>query len=708
MLCEHEFGVLSDEERNVFRFEPKDGTAFNLPQTLMGGQRIVVRLPEYERRDLVFRARIPGGAKHRAMRVLFNDKRIWQRLIEERGTLVSALIPAAWLEEYENTLVVANPGKKPLLYDAFWIEAASGLRQEVGFGVRPLGAFPEQQRRQLPVCGALKEAHSGRGRRAPLRYPVRRLQKEVASDKSLDSRLGLKWRFSVRHRAALRDQERVVNRLLSSVLGYYFNGGERLVLTGGTGTGKFFSPLTGRPYPSSAALEELALLFRGADSSRLHLNVVPAMDPEKVIPKLLWTGVQHSADSASFMVCRGWHGIPPKRVRLTASVPWQGETEVQVYRDVIPAFFGMVMPGYRPGSGAYDRTRTTSTRTIQVKANGEHRGLLRFDAGFAEAVLVRARRKGADWPPPPGRNRKKAAGAGSAVERVSAAVTDDPAGRFSRFFTGTPSAIVAGRLCSFYSTKCGKASKGAVDGASHVVPVHAESLYFTRGYGDSPARTAEGVAVATASMGGVEGDAFSFWVRPRIMETGDKEETPEQVRLLVRLGHRLYAASLKPGSWQRVKCRITGKQYLRGPPYAVFRIDRSWEEYGSGARIRFEINGMAFVSHPRQKLSGRVFSNGDGKHLNMVLLGPAGHKTDFRHRFSQQVKVNKVRRLNKDGSVTGCSYDYRPKAQLLTLEQIKFPVGDVDNLTSQLSHRAVKLCQQRNLKPILLRVILAR
>ncbi len=504
-------------------------------------------------------------------------------------------------------------------------------------------------------------------------------------------------------------QERVIGRLLGGIIGFYFFGGDKLLLTDAVGPGRSFNGCTGRPYAAAAALEELALLFRGRHPRRLTMNVAPATGPDtKMFYNTVWLGVQNSPNSASFMVARGDRSVSCGRVRLTASLPWSGATRLEVYRNVIPEFFDMSIPPYRSGSGEYDRYRKIYTRRVKVEKNGPERGLLQFESPYQEALLVRACKEGKTFPEPPGERRQREFERPPDFERVSAEVVDEPFGRFCEFVVRVPNNLIAGQSGPYYDVKWdAEATRGKVGSLSHVTPWHAESVYFTPQYSGDLPPTAEGLLFGVGKFGRIPEGAFTFWVYPHVQK-GENKDPPEQVHLRVRIGRRIYIATLEPGRWQRVKCETTRKQSLVNPTHIIIKTDRHWEEYQRGARITFEIHGPAVVEYPDKKLFGRFFKGSNKEQLNLVLLGPPGYEAEFHRRFKKSIKIKAVKRLRNDGTTEDSSYSYLPKSQLLELHSLDFPSGNVENLVSQLTPRGAKLCRRQKLKPILLRIELDR
>ncbi|MFW5802647.1 MAG: hypothetical protein ACOCWJ_01905 [Verrucomicrobiota bacterium] len=720
-LGRHEYDLLEDRERDVLQVHVEDGLTRELPQRLRPGQTVVVYLPEYERRDLVLRARIIERLVHGSLEIKFNDRMIWRRSIPKRDLLLRALIPAVWLEDFENTLTIRNIGESTLIFDALWIEEAAPLRNALDFEVLGLERLPPKVRPFLMGRGE-GGASVGKRLRSATRvheFPAGEMRRLLESEQPLPDTIAVRW-YVPGHRLGVARAEQYIDELLNQAVGYYETGGGYVALQNLSHPGILFNPFTGRPYPPTAGLRQLAMLIQG-ERRRLHVNATQE-DSDSSPWSVAAVGVEHSADSASLMVVpRYFSG----RCMLRMSVPWHGPTDVQIIREVIPENYNVLIPQNRLGGGKeYDRHMEMERRTVDIPLNGEKRGLFEIELEFMEAAFLRLCRKGGTFPRP--EKGGEDLGPSPTFDSGAVRIADAPVGRFTQMQTYPPFSHTLRPLCACYNIDIREGTRGQVGEAEYVTPLNDKSFYLKVDPTKKNTAVGEGAILNVQRHRAARMGILSFWVYPHV-EEGNPEVGSiswgggaARPHLKLVFGTRTYDVHLTAGKWQRVECKLPdwGKHENKAT-YALLIVESGAADSGSGGHsITYEFNGIGGVSYPSGdvhslRLPSRGDGDGDGTEVSvdLALFGVPGEKCAFWHQFDAEIAVESVKCLGSDERLNRPNHTYYEASQRLHVSDVRFPeraAADIEPLLERMPAAGRQRMENKGLTPVIIQIRMRR
>ena len=116
-LINKEFSIFSGAERTVKVKNKRD-----FPQCLKPGQRIAVFLKDLSPKTCILQIAVAASIKKvdsnpPSLSILFNDKLIWSHTIVKSNSLISAVIPANYIDSRENILQIRNSGISQICFD---------------------------------------------------------------------------------------------------------------------------------------------------------------------------------------------------------------------------------------------------------------------------------------------------------------------------------------------------------------------------------------------------------------------------------------------------------------------------------------------------------------------------------------------------------------------------------------------------------------
>jgi hypothetical protein len=711
-----EFGK-ADVRGSVVRIDAEN-VREEFPQRIMPGQSIVLKLPEMEAQDLLFRsvsvrmdesgAMLDSNNDEPSLRIRCNGNTIWGRRLDRRGLVINALIPASYLESYKNTITLQNDGNLPVVFDALWLESACTASESVSFAIRDWERIPndfkgefgwnrERESEQIPGISLSMDML--------LSYPMRRYKADLRQETGTVSRCEGLWRYSNQF-VRFNEQEKVVLYFLESAVGWYFHGGSALILENVTGPGRFFCPYTKRLYPSAYALWSLSRVLEG-QARRMPVNVLAGDGDEQPLDRVYWMGASNKPGVASIIVAKSRFGtMPGGKVRVVCALPWHGATVATVYNGVFPDVVKMGKPTYRgeyigdvrhdDPNGVYDRNRVDKRLNIQLAPNGQG-GLLDAEWDIQDCLYIRLVQQGATGIESPGTNQAFALNTPQkpAIINVAGGISETrESGLLRRKWLPVYSGSMV-ELCANYRVRMDKATPGAVQGQDYVVPEDQQSVFCDIDYTGGAPRTAEGAALPLYRFGeNIEGKTLSFWVYPHTQTTG------KTVTLRMALGAWEGSATLKPGKWQRVELQfadLTGG-YER---HLVLLGPSDYERPGRSDKITFEFNGIALfdaVGSGGRYMDVRPLA--DGRQA-VVLLGLPGQAGSARHSFPKAVSVNTVTEVGGTGSASTLQWAYKSDSQTLEITGLRFPESTDDSVRPYLNFKEKQHCQ-KGLTPVVL------
>ncbi|OGV74071.1 MAG: hypothetical protein A3K19_04570 [Lentisphaerae bacterium RIFOXYB12_FULL_65_16] len=702
-LAAHEFRVLSSDApvivipRGVGRGPTTQGQSpanAGFPQTLMPGQKIVVHLPEFERQDALVCARIAASGREADwfsltsprpwLEALVNGTQIWNRILPLHAFPLTALAPAAALEDYDNTLVLINRGKFPVCFDAVWVEAAAGRRPVLACSVADWDELPPYARRFLPRSAQPAAGQGPAGppqrllradQRLPL-VPIKAMDKGLLNeDGPLWTSIRFEWAYSACP-VGFEYQEETSERFLESTLGFFFHGGTDLVLSGLTDVEGMFCPRTGRPYPCACAWREFGQLFLGGSRLWLPVNVLPAGDSEPPMDRVYWLGTIHGKDKATILIARGCGGRPPERVRVVAALPWTGETDMAAAAGVFPESLGMRVPTNRaspdamPGSDDYDRDRIRTSKRAKLRENSAGAGLLDEVFEIKDSLSLELTRTGAvvperQAPAPASFTSRLRTPEGSRTPRIMT----EREGPRSWLHLLAPAPALFRSVCSNYKVSRAKATRADIAGARHVVPLAAESLCLEISYPAGCPKGAEGMALDLAyfNQPSIAGTSLNVWVLPHVTSQSVKDVTIGGM-----VGNETVELVAKTGLWQRIVWPLP--EFGRDErPYLVVYADRQWPEFRDGGKVVLEFNGCSLVRDPGATGVRTRWAEDRGR-FEIAMRGAPGQEALFRTFFPDPVGVRRVGTLKGPSSEPHWRYD--AEAQMLEVSGLRFPDGE--------------------------------
>lgn len=688
----------------------------DFPQRILPGQSIVIRFDEVIKEDLVFRGLSVGrdafgtysdpSQPAPVLRVLCNGQTIWGRQLARQSATIDALIPAAYLEDYQNTLTLQNTGKIPIVFDALWLEAAKPLQTKVAFHIRDFHQIPE---RYQPTFGWTRMGDDAPlPRNVPsvnnqlIQYATRTITEGVAKDQKLPIRHTGRWQYR-NNFTALHQQEKVALYFLENTIGWYDNGGNALTLQNVTGPGRFFCQHTGMLYPSAHALWLVCKLFEGKSPRRLPINVLPASSEERPLKQVYWLATENQPGVVSILITRSRIGyIPGKKVCITCALPWKGTTKVSIYKGVFPEFVKMAKPTYRgvfrgderidDPNGAYDRNREQETKILRIGPNGKTGGLLELELDIQDCLLIRLHKEGTQDIPVPELPDEPVKAPELPPMVLAGNVTDAREDNLIRAKRLPVHFSMLQSICANYTVRIDEATRGNVQKQSYVVPQTTNSFYCSMDYTQTPQTTAEGAVLSLYPFHeSIQQKTLSFWVYPHA-----EQKDPVELRLMLGRWHG--RTFLKPNQWQRVELAFNDlageyerKLLLLGP--------RPHQRHTE--KVTFEFNGFALLDTSEKTeryMSARQLSP---KELAFVVLGQPGAPGLMRQSFSKPIVIQAVTRAvqQEPGKI---HWAYNEHAQVLEVNGLQFPETTDPSVMSYLTPEEKELCSQSGLVPLVL------
>ncbi|MDT8389222.1 MAG: hypothetical protein RRC34_01780 [Lentisphaeria bacterium] len=720
-LSGHEYACLSDTTKDVFtlKVDSKTPYTYDLPQNLMSGQKIVVHLPASDDpHDLVFQALLPRDKYPRSIQVLFNGKQVLYRHKSKFTCDLRALLPAAWMEPYENTLTIMNMGKYPVVFDAWWVEEAAPLREKLWFGVENEVYFPDYAcqmlRTRRPDTDARAKTSMPKTQRDPQLIPLHTRFKFAKTDQPMPDPIMREWKYQHSNFAPYDNQETHVWFFLYNCVSFFSHGGGELLLSHSTGADKFFCPVTRRPYPAANALRTLARLFPGADPRRLEVNVT-SPEPNRGIGAAEWVGVRNSDYAASILVCSGGYYYDMGNTRITASLPWSGRTQVSVYREVLPEYLDLKIPRYRYCEGPYDRYADEFVQSIDLEPGPSGHGLFQMDVNFKGIVLLRFCQDGCQFPediggdphPKPITNPF-----GKIRDAIVTQADTAPFDQGSIMADPLPGMLpLSPALCSFYHLSVGAATPGQIGDCQHITPYCKNSLFITPEYTKETPLVGEGVALNPFLLGNM-GTAMArngnlcFWVYPHVdSKDGGGKPPPDDMRLLIHMEDTAYRATLRPNQWQRVVCPLRRAKDNNFSQAATLLVDRDWPAYRNGYKVTFEINSFRWLAHPSPKtFPHKMVINDKAGTIHVAMAGKPGSMAFFRPRFDTSVTIIKAEKLGPDGEPRPVEHTYIKESQVLDLRRLFYPEKMSAALLDKMPPEIRKACEENKMTALVLRV----
>lgn len=694
----------------------------DFPQRIPPGQSIVIRFPEVIKEDLVFRGlSVPKKApdesslfsqlfnteNHFSLCVLCNGKTIWKRNFDRQTAMVHALIPAAYLEDYQNTLTLQNTGEKTLVFDTLWVESVKPLQTKVSFHICDWERIPDRYQgtfgwSRMPDDTPLPQTIPSINKNL-IQYATHALTKGAKQEKKLSNHHKGRWQYWNEF-AALHYQEKVALSFLANTIGWYYNGGTSLTLQNVTGPGRFFCGHTGMLYPSAHALWLVSKLFEGKKPRSLPINVVPAATEERPLDQVYWFATENQSGIASILITRSRSGyISGKKVRITCALPWKGTTKLDVYNGVFPDFVKMAKPTYRgvflgneridDPNGVYDRNREHETRIMRIEPNGNNGGLLDIELDIEDCLLIRLQKEGAQKIPLPELPEATEPSSELPPMLLVGNVTDEREDNLVRVDRVSLHGSMLQSLCANYSIRIDTATKGSVSDQSYVVPQTTNSFYCDIDYTQTPQTTAEGAVLRlNICKKSAEQKTFSFWVYPHSVVQ------KEPVELRMQLGHWQGRTALKPQQWQRVELsfeKLAGefgqKLVLLGP--------RPHQRHTE--KLTFEFNGFALLDTREKTQRYMTARQVSPKKIAFVVLGQPGTSGQMRQSFLKPVAIQTVRQAAQ-AEPEKIQWDYNEHAQVLEINGLKFSETLDASVMSYLTPKEKELCSQSGLVPLVL------
>jgi hypothetical protein len=683
-------------------------TAKAFPQRLRPGQRIVWHVGTLAKdKDFMLGlvATLPerpeSVEKPAAVRVLFNGKTVYYRMLEGRRVSVQAALPAAWSESMGDTVVVENVGKYQMAFDAVWIEELEPLRQGLTLGLNTAEKIPKALKRAVsPFPETGRRLYDVSSQYGLCDGPRNAFMKGVAQcDKPLATECALNFNY----RPALVQGKRTysVLRFLSGAVGFFHHGGTHLRISNILSPGGFASPLNGELNPEGYALWTLGQVLPRPETSRLHVNVTPPDECEYPLPPLYWIGALHNDGAASIMVVRNVSSVAPHAVQITASLPWSGPTQVAVRHGGCPQ-------SALDKLGLSDNetlAAETATEVIELAENdGEEGGLFRRVFEFRDVLFVRLNRRGATFPEPepyPSEGKDKRESGNNVMTFGSPVITEEDAGPFvRRGYVLEPRPGLFRVFSGAYELTVEDATPADIGNAEHVPPVQAQSV-FIRVKPDATANAlAEGISFSPGQLRGVpgRGKALSFWIRPA--------SSPELESTVfgVLFGEQFKRVQLRTNRWQRVILPfIQPEPPWEYPDFFMFVVPPQGNDDGAGKEnaTAFEINGIAFIEPMRDRIRLSKMGWIDENRFRAVIVGSPGDIVPFRHRFSHSMDAKNIEIHGIDDTRTP-SVQWYEKAQLLELSNLRFADNLTESAASCLSDKEAAHCRKNNLSVIVI------
>ncbi|MCF7854196.1 MAG: hypothetical protein K9N51_05305 [Candidatus Pacebacteria bacterium] len=728
-LQQHEYQVLVHDAPVVS--VPASEIATQFPQTIAGGQRIVMHLPALPAEPLLFRmvttpltaawgGSLPSASVRPRLRVLFNGRRIWHRSLAPSGHVVRALVPAGYVEGYDNTLSVINEGESPIVTDALWLELAGDVpARELLFGVVDHHTLPDYAKRVVarwPERAVPECCMTGVSSLAHLSVPVSRYREALT--RSVPTRLKgtLLWHYRT-IKLDFGRQEEVALGLAEFTAGWFFHGGTGLAVSDTVGTARLFCARTGRPYPASVMLRTLAQLFSNGRARELPLNVLPAERHADALGPVYWVATQPSPDTAAIFVSGTRFGGGDHLVRLMLRVPWSGETMIEETTGIFPEHFQVRKPvsrgtfkeGVRSDSATddYDAYRKTSKTHCSLDPDGKNGALFTTVVPLRGVALIRLRRESPAWPAAcvvgkrPGGGRKKV---GDDINDIKLArvARARACGVLPRVTLAPAPGLLVSQSAE-YEAWVDDATPGTVGDISHVVPHSSDSLFFKVAYRDPPLSAVEGVVLNLRAFNRpLANRRLSFWIRPHV-----DGETYERVRLGLQVAESVTHVILRSDQWQRVTWQLPASG-LRGMPFLVFFTRCGDPMFQAGGEMTYELNGMSLedVGNGTDRYVRQQRFSAQKK-MGVVLLGRPGDEVIYGTAFNFAGVVHDVEAM-WPADAGRCEWTYSAPSQRLHVRGLHFPRSFSSSAAEQakryLAAEELASCRERGLTPVVLLV----
>ena len=731
-----EFGMVQRPEPVV---TVKHGTQEEtMPQAIRKGQKIVIHLGELAEENLLARSLLrttesrddDGRELPASLRVLFNGHEVYHCSMPLLKLNLRVLLPGKWIEAYDNTLTLINTGEKPLLFDALWVEAAQPALRTLRFGTAEDSFVPEPFRTEMPVyprppprdisefsfdadaASARKPVYNAAAEHPVsdswrlARTPVGHLLKFLSHDRApLREEAGIEWEYE-----HIRFQKRIqhLRMLMTGMVAFFQNGGTHLRMSGFADPGEMVSPVTGQLLPEGYAMRLVAQVIPRRATREMVANVTPVKECPYPLPPVHWFGTTPTDGTAALLVAgRFRERLQPRAVHVTVPLPWSGPTRVEIRNGICPKNILEALHG----KGQDIATMNLDSHTIDLDVPaGPEGGLFERTFLFREVLCLRFVKAGAAYPEAEPPTAEELAGAMKRQERgiggrpapakpAHGYVTLRPLPRYLNCQRGgevpdDPNfyAVLSPKT---YSLRFGAATRGQVGSVSQVVPSRPKSLFITADTAHPPAAVAEGVLIEGFNARAAR--ELGFWVYPHA-------EGLKRVRLGVTVNGKHMPFALEPGRWQRVVVGIA--EHDNAP---LFNIDHcmftavkpapedSAERNGAvPGEITFEINGVYATGDSPAADSWRVWKDADDGRTYLAVLGPAGGKLAFRHRFPNRVRIAQMRyHCVETGNPPQMKFD--EASQLLELNDIRLPGELSAEADKHLTAEEVAKCREEGL-----------
>ncbi|MFO7820556.1 MAG: hypothetical protein R6V56_00630 [Lentisphaeria bacterium] len=703
-LEEAEYGCREADSDIVTVAEGKERKQFS--QYLKKGQKIVWRLGDLSTDDdLLLRlvAALPAHDQSvkapAALRILFNGKTVYFRMLAGELCSAKAVLPAAWFEQHGNSVVIDNLGHYPMAFDAVWIEKLSAAGKKLTTGLAPSENIPDSLRRAVPdfvplQAQAKMHDYSGLGNLNLL--PLREFARGVISE---EEPLAARTAAGLRYRPGILRETRThsVLQFLSGTVGFFHHGGTDLRISNAVQPGGFASPLSGKLTPQGYALWTLAQVMPQPGTPRLEFNVTPPEECDYPLPPLFWVGAQHSESAASLLVVRNTASLAPRSVQITLALPWSGATNLMVRHGSCPdRVLKMLML-----SDADTLGTEIQKDKLELASAGNGGNIFRRIFDFHDVLFLRLNRPGASFPEPPAAEkepRQKKSSAVKTLEFDAPVVSEQEIGRFMRrghVLGANPDFFNI--LSGAYRVTAGKATPANFGKAEYVPPLEEKSVFLHPGPDASPAALAEGVLFSPGKLREAlrAGKALSFWVHPHGY-ANDSDPV-----LGVATDRQLFRVKLKAGRWQRIVLPVLEQKtpFHQAPDHIMFVVPR--RALGNGKNIKFEINGISIIEDTRNQVADFIGRQNEDGEIYFIVIGAPGNRVALHHRLEYSVDAGRIEVIGHDEKHQPV-IRWRTAAQVLEVSNLCF-ASELDKaVIPYLSERLVRRLREKGLTAIVI------